>query len=215
MLFDDRFLFLHTPKTGGMSVTRFLIDNAPGRFTLSVPPHVKPPAGATVIAGTRHERLRQAASRLAALGRKLDDFDAVVAIMRNPYDIEVSHYFYKQLGHPWDRGRAQDLALARDFLAFAREAPFYGNLPARIEDWYELDGKMPENLRIIRFENLREELYDFVRGLCPISQELRNLNRTRHAPYLSFLNPESEEAIYCKYRWLFDRGFYGRERVST
>jgi hypothetical protein len=211
MLFDDRLLFLHTPKTGGMSITKFLIDNAPNRFTLSAPAHAKPVPGVTLIPGRRHERLHQAAERLAELGRGLKDFEAIMVVMRNPYETEVSHYHYERLGHPWDKGLAQDLAVAGDFRAFAREAPFYGRLPARIEDWYEIDGKAPANLRILRFENLKEELYGLVAKFYPISRELQTKNRTRHGSFRNYLDPESEQAIYRKFQWLFDRGFYNRE----
>jgi hypothetical protein len=40
------------------------------------------------------------------------------------------------------------------------------------------------------------------------------VNTTKHDAYREYLSHESEEAIYSKYRWLFDKGFYQRERVT-
>src|SRR5204862_3166773 len=51
------------------------------------------------IAGTRHENLVQAAQVLAPLGRKLGDFEIVLALIRNPYDLEVSRFRYLRRGH--------------------------------------------------------------------------------------------------------------------
>jgi hypothetical protein len=212
MVFNDKVLFIHVPKTGGIAVTRFLIDNTRGDVTISVPPG-HPSAGPKVkeIVGTRHERLHEAAALLATLGRKLEDFETIVSIVRNPYDLEVSYFHQKQKSKPWERGRAKDLAMAGDFLEFARRAPFNSRLPVHIEDWYEIDGVAPGNLRVLRFENIEQELYAAVGPTIPVSRKLQKLNVSNRPPYSEFLSPAVEEAIYRKYQWVFDRGFYLRE----
>jgi len=241
MLFDDKLLFIHAPKTAGTSVTSFLIANSPNRVTLTEPsagpdPAVAMPAFArtmlalrrlrwcvgmlmrnsvTLVEGSRHENLRQASEVLAKLGRKLEDFRAIVSIVRNPYDLEVSRYHFFRRGYHGVKGvaheYAEELALAGDFEAFARKAPYHGRLPAQIEDWYEIDGNMPNNLRIVRFENLEKDLHEVVAQLYPVRTRLPKLNASEHAPYKSYLTADSEDAIYNKYRWLFDRNFYRRE----
>jgi hypothetical protein len=216
MLFSDRYLFIHAPKTAGMSVTKFLMDNTPDPVTLTVPPgHAASSPKLTVIAGKRHERLSEAVEMLATLGRKLEDFETIISIMRNPYDLEVSYYHYKRLGHPWDKGKAQDLALAGDFAEFARKAPYNGRNPARIEDWYEIDGKQPANLQILRFENLETELNDLVGRMHPVARKLEKKNFTKHAPFMSYVTSEAERAIFRKYRWIFDNNFYPRATVAA
>jgi hypothetical protein len=67
-------------------------------------------------------------------------------------------------------------------------------------------------MQIVRFEAIEEDLRRVVGALYPLSAGLRRLNATVHAPYGSFLTSRSEEGIYRKYSWLFDRQFYRRER---
>lgn len=241
MLFDDKLLFVHVPKTAGVSIRKFLIDNVPGKITLveeeyraqpSMPVGVRVklrvknllqargllrPSWVTVVEGNPHWRLVQAQNHLAKLGRRLDDFCAILAVIRNPYDLEVSRYHYLRKGWHGVRGLArgseQKIALQGDFEAFALKAPYQGRLPARIEDWYEIRGNMPENLHIVRFERLDEDLRGAVGKFYPIRAKLPRLNVTKHEAYASYLSPRSEEAIYKKYRWLFDRQFYPREEI--
>jgi hypothetical protein len=123
MLFNDKVLFLHVPKAAGTSVTSLLIHNLAGPITITEPAkplsrQVPIRTQATLafkrlrhelsllfrprlrrIAGTRHENLAQASEALARLGRKLDDFEMVLAIIRNPYDLEVSRFHYLRRGH--------------------------------------------------------------------------------------------------------------------
>jgi hypothetical protein len=215
MLFTDNLLFIHPPKTGGMSVTKFLIDNAPGEITLAVPPGHAPIVSRdlTIIDGMRHETLPEAPAALAASGRTLDRFKVIISTVRNPYDLEVSyfHHLKKAKAISWMTGLATDLALAGDFLEFARRAPYRDPLPREVEDWYQVDGKMPENMRIVRFENLEVELLDIVTPLFPIVHKLERRNVTLHPPYSEYLSPDTEAAIYRKYRWIFDSGLYPRE----
>jgi len=243
VLFDDKLLFVHVPKTAGMSIRKFLIDNIPGKVTLveeqdrlhpSMPVAVRVklsvrkllkaggllmPPSVTVIEGNPHCRLFQAREWLGKRGRRLEDFCAILAVVRNPYDLEVSRYHFLRKG--WHgvqglaRGAEQRIALEGDFEKFALNAPYHGRLPARIEDWYEIGGDMPNNLRIVRFEHLEEDLRRVVGEFYPITAKVPRLNATDHEPYASYLSLRSEEAIYRKYRWLFDRQFYPRQKIEA
>ena len=244
MLFTDRLLFLHVPKTGGTSVTSFLIRNLKGRVILTEPadlpsatselplqararlrlrqwrrrlgflrhPHLRR------IPGERHETLQQASDTLSRFGRKLSDFEAIVAVVRNPYDLEVSRFHFFRRGHLGIRGfaheYAEELALSGDFAAFAARAAYHGRLPGRIEDWFEIDGRMPANLRILRFETLQTDLAHAIGPFCRMVSPLPRLNASAHAPYTDFLTPAVEEAIYSKYKWVFDCEFYPRKKFS-
>lgn len=239
MLAARDILFIHVPKTAGESLTKFLIDHIPGPFLLTdgpdrpdpsapLPLRVRAklaarrvlarlgpvyPRSVTRIENKRHERLGEAAEFLAARGRRLDDFLAILAVVRNPYDLEVSRYHYLRRGHRGvkglARGREQAMAMAENFESFALRAPLLGR--ARIEEWYEIAGSRPQNLRILRFETLAEDLSAVLAPLYGTQVKLPRLNATPHAPYTAYLTPAAEAAIYGKYRWLFDEGFYARE----
>jgi len=243
MLFTERLLFLHVPKTGGTSVTSFLVRNLPGRIALTEPVDLPPklddlplPQRARLqlrrwrrrlgflrhprvqrIAGVRHETLSQASESLARLGRKLADFESIIAVIRNPYDLEVSRFHFFRRGHLGIKGLAheyaEELALSGDFAAFAERAAYHGQLPGRIEDWFEMDGRTPANLRILRYEMLEADLSHAIAPFCRIVSPLPRLNASQHAPYRNYLTPEIEAAVYNKYRWLFDRGYYPREQT--
>jgi hypothetical protein len=173
----------------------------------------------TIAEGRRHERLSDAARSLGRFGRRIEDFDTIVSIMRNPYDMEVSRYHFLRRGYLGVAGlareRAQRIALDGDFTRFACTAPYHGRMPARIEDWYQVDDTMPQNLRIVRFETLEEDLRRILGRLYPIRSGLSKLNASTHAPYRSYMNAEAENGIYRKFRWLFDRQFYKREQFPA
>ena len=245
MLFGENLLFVHVPKTAGTAITQFLIDNLRGPVTLTQPSKLAEasvrlpalvraklklqgimlrlgvlyPRHVTVVEGKRHERLGEARATLARLGRRLEDFRTILAVVRNPYDLEVSRYHFHRLGYHGVRGlahgRDQKLAMEQDFEQFAIRTRYAGRNPAHIEDWYEIDGRRPENLRIMRFENLENDLQDALRDLGPVVVRLPRVNATEHGPYTSYLTARAEDAIFRKYRWLFDRGFYARESIGT
>lgn len=241
MLFSDTLLFVHVPKTAGESIVEYLIARLPGQKTLvdepdwpsvsaGLPVSVRLrlrtkallkrsglwfPRSVSFVAGKRHARLFEIRDMLAAQGRRLADFPAILAVIRNPYDLEVSRFHYLRRGRHGvagvTRSREQRIAIEQDFDRFAQTAPFHGRLPAGIEDWYQLDAGIPDNLRIVRFENLKEDLDRAIDAFCPRSARLPKRNATNHLAYASYLSPRNEEAIYNKYRWLFDRQFYRRE----
>lgn len=219
MIFNDEVCFIHTPKTAGMSVSMTLLrllrkpvcylvpDNHAQEQELAIP-------GVKVHQGLRHEDLAQARSALQRFDRKLADFDVVFTFIRNPYDLDVSLYHYLRLGHPWDKGEAQRIALEGDYAAFAREAPFLGHRPSRIERFYTLDGELLPNMKILRFENLDQQIKLHLGEYLPGFEAAPALNATRHKDYSSYLTRETEAAVYEKYRWIFDKGFYPRVFVA-
>ena len=67
------------------------------------------PRRVTVMDGPRHERLAGVRDALTGLGRRLGDFKAILAAIRNPYDMEVSRYHFLRLGYQGIPGLARGL----------------------------------------------------------------------------------------------------------
>ena len=228
MLISDDVLFIHVPKTGGLSVSDYLVNNLRGPVEESL--GFKAPAvdrrqfafddvadRVTVFRGRRHEDLRQAVDILAARGRALSDFALVLAVIRNPYDLEVSHY--EHLRKPeviQRRGRRSvpvQAAATGDFGHFVEHAPFFGCLPAKMERYYTLDGKVPANLHLVRFETFVETIPALVAPFSLDRWAFPHLNASeRRRPYAAYLTPAIEQGIYEKYRFLFEH--YPRERAT-
>ena len=112
----------------------------------------------THIPGKRHETLIDAASFFTYRNMRLEQFEKIFVVMRNPYELELSRYAYLQKNLPQDRGMAQDIALEGDFRHYLSKAPFFGMRPPRLDLYYHLNGSMPDNLVILRHERLSSDL---------------------------------------------------------
>lgn len=218
MIWNRDVLFIHVPKTGGMSISKRLLYALPRPVYYTNgddEPAPGDPEGATHVGGLRHENLEQAREALRSRGVSLSRFRAILAVVRNPYQMEVSRYHYLRLDNPWDKGPAQKLALEGDFERFAIESPYLFSSTPHIERFFTVDGLVPPNLRLLRFETLQE---DFDRAvdelrLPSLAGPLPRLNRTRHDHHRSYLTRGAEQAIYHRFRWLFDTGHYARARL--
>jgi len=212
MLWNDDVLFIHVPKTGGMATTKYLLGVLPSPMFLSVPVgHAEERPGLTIVEGKRHERLDEAAELLSRHGRTLASFKIIRAGIRNPYDLEISRFGYLQKGHPWDRGVAQDLAMAGDFEAFARHASFNGKVYPALEEYYEIGGTTPGNLRLIRQEHMEEDLTSaLAEAGIRVSGPLPVTNASQHGAREEYITAVAERAIYDRFRWFFDREYYER-----
>lgn len=220
MLFNQDLLFLHVPKTGGMAVTKKLLEILPKPIYYALPEGAKDkahnPPDIIAAVGKRHGNLQQAQEWIAGYGKTLASFKKIIATIRNPYAMEVSRYFYLRLGHPWDKGKAQKIALANDFETFAVESPYFGRKSSKVEDYFVLNGITPNNLVVIKNEQLESDLKKLLAELnILLDSPITKLNSTKHSSYQQYLTPKAEVAIYNRYKWLFDAGFYQRETELT
>ena len=147
----------------------------------------------------------------------------MLAVIRNPYTPERSYFQHlrKPVTQRWRLSDGQKspridtvLAMAGDFGRFCREAPFYGKLPSRIERYYAPDDRiMQSNLRLLRFESVEEDLMRELEGIGLFRRFMSHDNASARADAkapavdMSF-DPDSEEAVFCKFRFLFH--FYER-----
>lgn len=211
MLFSKDLLFIHVPKTGGMSVTECLLDILPPPVYYSHPEHDSALEGRGIVqlAGTRHETLEEAAMIVRRWGFDLDTFPRILAVIRNPYSLEVSRYAYLQAGHPWDRGENQRLAMRCDFETFARCSTHHSGPKRPIESYFLVNGRLPANVTLLRFENLHDEVTRLASSLgLPPPENFPWKNRSIHHDFRAYYTAEAERAVRQRYRWLFDNGYY-------
>lgn len=216
MIFNQDLLFLHVPKTGGMAVTDKLLEILPKPIYYALPKdsqdkfHQPPQIFAT--AGKRHGNLQDAREWVGQYDKNLSSFKKIVATIRNPYAMEVSRYFYLRKGFAWDKGKAQQIALDSDFETFALASPYFGRQLSGIEDYFCIDGVTPANLATIKQEQLQSDLAEILAELnLTLDTPILQKNKTKHREYQHYLTSKAEEAIYQRYQWLFDAGFYQRE----
>ena len=99
MVFNRDVLFLHVPKTGGVSATNYLLQVLPAPVYYVTKGPIKQAAaleGVSFIAGEAHQTLATARKFLPAHGFELEQFPRILATLRNPYDLTVSYYTYKR-----------------------------------------------------------------------------------------------------------------------
>jgi hypothetical protein len=98
MVFSEDVLFLHVPKTGGVSVAHYLLRALRPPIHYVIPGHLgladRP--GYTHIPDTPHRNLERTREFLGERGIELADFKAIIAVIRNPYDLAVSNYAYQR-----------------------------------------------------------------------------------------------------------------------
>jgi hypothetical protein len=235
MIFTRDLVFLHPPKTAGMSTTEYLLNVLPTPIFLSHPLGDEVlPEGVIHLVGKRHETLSEAREIVFHHGFDLRKFPIILATIRNPYDLEVSRWAFLRQGQPWEQGPEQVLACASSFEEFALKNEQRGGswatdalahlghntitgnpggrpYPNELKDFFTIDGQIPSNLRIIRFETIVTDLRDALRSAGTEShRDFPWVNRSQRDPYPVYYTRRAEEAVYHRYRWAFDAGFYPR-----
>lgn len=217
MVFNDDILFIHIGKTGGTSAANYLCQTltAPVYNVIPSRAHGKQIGHEETLQGQRHATLEEALGFLKKRGRSLDSFTEVIAVIRNPYELEISLFnYYKRLlenqptildGAP----KRRDIILQDDFDAFVK-AKFYHRHNVHIRKYVSLEGKLPPSLRVIKFENLAEEFLEIGAKYGNANPEFPHLNKTKKVKLRDFIKKENEVIIYRKYSWVFDIGNYPR-----
>lgn len=216
MIFSKDVLFIHVPKTGGVSVTQYLLQVLPRPIYYVHSGTSISTEGVVRISRDRHATMREARALVRDHGFDLEQFPSILAVIRNPYETAVSWYGHFQVDSPWRRGWSQEMAMQSDFESFvlahqARLRP--GEL---IEPFLLLDGSFPPNLHIVRYESLVKGVKaELQRVGISIDAPFPWENRSQHGPIASYYTPAAEKAVYHLYRWVFDQGYYARMDVPT
>ena len=218
MVFNHEVLFLHLGKTGGTSVSWFLCNTLqPPVFIVAqkgILEKTKPQGYEFLIGGKRHANLPEAQGIVGKYGMKLTDFKLILVMVRNPVDIEFSHY--RHLGKQKVMQRAGKLAgntrlnsrikaAQGSFQDFALTK--FTHYEGQLKDFFVIKNKMPQNLKIIRTEEMNEVIPDLLRPFQKHYKPLPHRNKSDEAARKD-LSRKALRNIYTKYRWIYDQGFY-------
>jgi len=210
MIFNEEFLFIHVPKTAGIAVGKGLCRSLKGDvYSVTRPGESLSYDNARHIHGDRHQTLKGADQYFenAGLPHRLANFSTILAMIRNPYEIEVSRFHYLRLGHEWDRGTDQSLAMQGDFAEFVRGSAWWFDYV----DYYTVDGVTPQNLHIVRYEGFAETIAVAFASYFQTPFVVKHLNVSHKTRYKDYYDQALEGYVYRKYQWFFDQGYYPRE----
>ena len=235
MILTRDILFIHIPKTAGVSCTDFLCRNLRqpiAYFSIQASFGKKKYKSAQIFPGFNHETLEEAYSArekiLDLCGIDVNLVEKVLTVVRHPYDLEASIYnFFRNahrnaLQHLSDSPNLVDrIELAKgSFKEFVAGSGYFrqDNMSPdpqqlyRVEDYFLVDGQVPPNVHILKFEDIGETLPNAVRPyLSPEFSggfpHLNPSNGKRKKP-VTEMDDEVKALIYEKHRWLFDHGYY-------
>ncbi len=206
---DHKFIFVHIPKTAGLSVTdAFGAYGRPRGRTIwrSISrrlPFVESPEAA-------HFRVHEPASHMIRkLSRPVWDGFLSFSVVRDPFDHAVSHYEYmKQFRIAKVAAKVGQMSF-EEYLAYRMKPPFWNDtIFARMPDqaYYLTDAEGALAVtRLIRFERLGEELAALAAELELPDFRLRHVNRTKapKKPYREYYDATTEEMV----RQIYARDF--------
>ncbi|WP_116364837.1 hypothetical protein [Parahaliea mediterranea] len=218
MVFNQDIVFIHIGKTGGMSCAHYLLQNlCPPVYNCHVEADIeaarygyRESQVVPVLNVNRHCTLAAAEQHILRLTGVSTADRRVLAVVRNPYDLEYSFYRHLQKDDVIERRKKNDselVALAQgDFGAFVKHAGYH-RPGLRQEDYFMMGGVVPPNVEIIRFENLESAFRQAVQsclrdGACG---EFRRLNTTAYSDSVDkHLDRETKATIYLKHKYIFD-----------
>ncbi|MEA3444793.1 MAG: sulfotransferase family 2 domain-containing protein [Bacteroidota bacterium] len=216
MVFNHEVLFIHLGKTGGISVMHYMLKSLkpPVLFVENTEYfHTNIDDGRINIAGNRHANLNEARTMLRKYGMELSDFKLIFVIVRDPIQMELSHYKHLrkervikrlQKFHHRNRGRIEAAQLSFDEFAKSPLTHFTYEL----ETFFTLDGKTPDNMQIIRFEEMIERIPKLLKPYQQKQIPFPHRNKSTEEIDIGNLSLNALQNIRKKYGWIYEHGLY-------
>ena len=223
MIFNEDLIFIHIGKTGGLSCSHYLLKNLPGEINnchdraeneiRKLGLEDRNIIARPDIGFNRHNSLSEALAFIKTIKNKqLNDFKRVLVVIRHPITLEYSYFKHIQKPRVKKRRkntRFKDLS-GRSFEYFIEHAPYHRSDHPQ-EAFFLIDGKIPENVTLIKFENLAEEFTAAVREFLPDGEKEPFPHRNKSKAEVTLehdLSEREKELIYKKHAFMFDEGFY-------
>lgn len=213
MLWNGNLAYLFMPRTATRTLNSYFADVWHGPlFGTASPAQLREikknrPTMNFVQPGRGHENMQKFVEYLYRYGRSINHFEKIIFVVRNPYDLVRSNYLFLQDQYALpNRSTNSILAGENSYDDFCRKIahPDPGN-------WIKASGKVPENLHILRFEKLADDIRSIDDHFKKKNIPMPRLNeRIKDNDKAYVLTDATEKLIYEKYRAMFDFGSYKR-----
>lgn len=222
MVFNKDILFIHIGKTGGTSAANYLCKTLNPKVYNVIPrrAHGKLIGHEELRVGQRHATLEEAIAYTKEHNNmNVDDFKEIIAVIRHPYNLEISLFnYYKRLlsNQPDILDNAplrKEIVSRGDFVEFVK-AKFYHRHNLNIRKYVSIEGKIPKNVRIVKFENMVDTFIEIGQKYGNGNLDFPHLNKTKPVDIREYINSDVEEIIYRKYNWVFSKGKYERTKFT-
>lgn len=219
MIFNKDILFIHIGKTGGTSAADYLCKtlHSPVYNVIPLRAHEKQIGSEIMLEGQRHANLTEAKSFLRERGISLNSFKKIIAVIRHPYNLEISlfNYYLRLLEnqpHILDNAPKRKKILENGSFEEFVKGKFFHRHNMYIRKYVSINGKVHPKVQLIKFENLTEEFLKIGAKYGNGNIEFPHLNKTKETKPEELITPDIELLLYRKYQWVFRIGQYKRIR---
>lgn len=194
----QKIAFFHIPKTAGKSTRVFLQKNFGKEILYNKTDNI-------------HEPL---SDKIEVMGEKLFNDTTILTNIRNPYDNVVSYYtwinrwYFKK-----NYKKNKKMLKAAPWIEEAVGIPFddfidwYVKNKKSHEDFLIVGNKIPDNVYIIRFENLYYDINKILNEKLSMKIDVNKMphfNKTKRKPFIEYYSKETLRKVTDKYQWTFD-----------
>jgi len=196
--YNKDILFLHIPKCGGLAITEYLQRTIPNITNNRLQ--------------YRHLSLNQFVMT-AQVSPLL--FQKIIAVVRNPYDREVSQYtFWREEYDRGKRGPEFELAHNKSFAEFIADPVSnfgcQGNYGKGVYwYWMNFNKEILPNLDVVKLDDLTQ-LEAVVQPFQLLRGSIDKTNTSNHKPWEEYYDDDSKKIVQEKFKWTFEMGLYDK-----
>ena len=183
----DNLLFIHIPKTGGMSIEKYFSNRGPQTLLTYGPNGILPTENNYRGISLQHQFLSTIEKYKELLRIPFDDNLKIISIVRNPYNRIISDLFFFNL----ITNDSTTTEVYHIIESYINTAVGYDNHNEPQYKFITIDGKIDERVHIMRTEHLNKNMKEI--GYTDFKWHLNK--NTSNKNYYNFLNEDSIKLI--------------------